>query len=75
MKRVYDRHSLMLDEHRVEARHQPLRAAATQRAIISHCPGAGRCAHRTRRAFAQATGCCLIWGDNDRDVPFAKGDT
>ncbi|HET6891123.1 MAG TPA: alpha/beta hydrolase, partial [Pyrinomonadaceae bacterium] len=34
MKRVYDRHSWVLDDRRVDARHFPLRAAATQRAII-----------------------------------------
>src|SRR6185369_3876400 len=34
MKRVYDRHSWVLDERRVDARHLPLRAAGTQRAII-----------------------------------------
>ncbi len=34
MKRVYDRHAWVLDERRVEARHLPLRAAGTQRAII-----------------------------------------
>ena len=34
MKRVYERHSVMLDERRVDARHQPLRTAGTQRAMI-----------------------------------------
>ena len=34
MKRVYDRHSCVLDERRVEARHRPLRAANTHRAMI-----------------------------------------
>ena len=34
MKRVYDRHAWVLDERRVDARHLPLRASSTQRAII-----------------------------------------
>jgi pimeloyl-ACP methyl ester carboxylesterase len=73
MKRVYDRHSLMLDEHRVEARHQPLRAAATQRAII-------RTARRwnaeriDREAHLLKQPVLLIWGDNDRDVPLRNGE-
>lgn len=73
MKRVYDRHSLMLDEQRVEARHQPLRAAATQRAII-------RTARRwnaeriEREAHLLKPPVLLIWGDNDRDVPLRNGE-
>src|SRR3989442_5305406 len=34
MRRVYERHSWGLDERRVEARHRPLRAANTHRAMI-----------------------------------------
>src|SRR5207247_3404595 len=34
MKRVYDRHSWVLDERRVDARHLPLRTRGAHRAII-----------------------------------------
>src|ERR1051325_489036 len=35
MKRVYDEHAWVMDERRVDARHSPLRAARTHRAIIN----------------------------------------
>ena len=73
MKRVYERHALMLDERRVEARHQPLRAASTQRAIIRTVRrwDAARI-ERDAHLIKQAT--LLVWGDNDRDVPLRNGE-
>ena len=72
MKRVYDRHSLVLDERRVEARHQPLRAANTQRAMIRTIRrwNATRI-ERDAHLIKQPT--LLIWGENDRDVPLPNG--
>ena len=73
MKRVYERHSLMLDERRVEARHQPLRTANTQRAIIRTVRrwDAERI-ERDARLIKQPT--LLVWGDSDRDVPLRNGE-
>ncbi|MGH9971227.1 MAG: alpha/beta fold hydrolase [Pyrinomonadaceae bacterium] len=73
MKRVYDRHSWVLDERRVEARHLPLRAAATQRAIIRtvrrwDAERISRDAHLISRPTL------LIWGDNDPEVPLHNGE-
>jgi pimeloyl-ACP methyl ester carboxylesterase len=73
MKKVYDRHSWVLDEQRVDARHQPLRAARTQRAIIRTVRGwdaerISRDAHLIRQPTL------LLWGDNDPDIPLADGE-
>lgn len=68
MKRVYDRHSWVLDERRVDARHLPLRAAATQRAIIRTVRrwDADRI-HRDAHLITHPT--LILWGENDREVP------
>ena len=73
MKRVYDRHSWVLDERRVEARHLPLRAAGTQRAIIRTVRGwdAERIS-RDAHLISQPT--LLIWGENDLEIPLADGE-
>lgn len=73
MKQVYDRHSWVLDDHRVEARHQPLRTAATQRAIIRTVRrwDADRI-HREAHLITQPT--LLLWGDNDAEVPLRNGE-
>jgi pimeloyl-ACP methyl ester carboxylesterase len=73
MKRVYDRHSLILDERRLEARHRPLRAASTQRAIIRTVRHWN--AERIKRdSYLIKQPALLIWGDNDRDVPLSNGE-
>jgi len=73
MKRVYDRHAWVLDERRVDARHQPLRASGTQRAIIRTVRGwdAERIS-RDARLIRQPT--LLLWGDNDIEIPPADGE-
>src|SRR5829696_550454 len=73
MKRVYDRHSWVLDERRVEARHLPLRAAATQRAIIRTVRSwdAERIS-RDVHLISQPT--LLLWGENDLEIPLADGE-
>ena len=73
MKRVYDRHSWVLDERRVDARHLPLRAAGTQRAIIRTVRGwdAERIS-RDAHLITQPT--LLLWGENDLDIPLADGE-
>jgi pimeloyl-ACP methyl ester carboxylesterase len=73
MKRVYDRHAWVLDERRVDARHQPLRASATQHAIIRTVRGwdAERIS-RDARLIRQPT--LLLWGDNDIEIPLADGE-
>ncbi len=73
MKRVYDRHEWMLDERRVEARHLPLRASGTQRAIIRtvRCWDAERIS-REAHLIKQPT--LLLWGENDREIPLADGE-
>ena len=73
MKRVYDRHEWVLDERRVDARHQPLRASGTQRAIIRTIRGwdAERIS-RDAGLIKQPT--LLLWGDNDIEIPLADGE-
>ena len=73
MKRVYDRHSWVLDERRVDARHLPLRAAGTQRAIIRTVRGwdAERIS-RDAHLIKQPT--LLLWGENDLEIPLADGE-
>jgi pimeloyl-ACP methyl ester carboxylesterase len=73
MKRVYDRHAWVLDERRVDARHFPLRASGTQRAIINtvrhwNAERISRDAH----LISQPT--LLLWGENDREIPVADGE-
>jgi len=73
MKRVYDRHEWVLDERRVEARHRPLRAAATHRAIIRtvrywDAERISRDAHLIRHPTL------LVWGDNDPEIPLTDGE-
>jgi pimeloyl-ACP methyl ester carboxylesterase len=72
MKRVYNRHSWVLDEKRVEARHRLLRTRATHRAII----------RTVRRWDAERVSLdahlikqptLLLWGDTDQDVPLKDG--
>ncbi len=73
MKRVYDRHSWVLDEQRVDARHFPLRASGTQRAIIRTVRGwdaerISRDAHLIRKPTL------LLWGENDIEIPLSDGE-
>ena len=73
MRKVYERHSWVLDERRVEARHRPLRAANTHRAIIRtvrrwDAERIERDAHLINRPTL------LIWGDNDPEVPLRHGE-
>lgn len=72
MKRVYDRHSWVLDERRVDARHLPLATRGAHRAII-------RTVRRwdadrvSREAHLLTQPTLLIWGDTDREVPLEDG--
>jgi pimeloyl-ACP methyl ester carboxylesterase len=73
MKRVYERHSLILDERRVEARHRPLRTANTHRAIIRtvrrwNAERIEREAHEIKQPTL------LVWGDKDPEVPLRNGE-
>jgi len=72
MKRVYDRHKWVLDEDRVQARHLPLRASSTQRAIMRTVRlwDADRIS-RDAHLISQPT--LLLWGDNDPEIPLADG--
>jgi pimeloyl-ACP methyl ester carboxylesterase len=73
MKRVYEEHSWVLDERRVDARHLPLRAANTHRAIIRTVRGwdAERIS-RDAHLISQPT--LLLWGENDREIPISDGE-
>ena len=72
MKRVYDRHSWVLDERRVDARHLPLKTRGAHRAII-------RTVRRwdaeriSREAHLITQPTLLLWGDTDREVPLEDG--
>ncbi|HJT67662.1 MAG TPA: alpha/beta hydrolase [Pyrinomonadaceae bacterium] len=73
MKRVYDRHALAVDEKYVDARHFPLRASGTQRAIIRTVRGwdAERIS-RDAHLIQQPT--LLLWGENDIEIPLENGE-
>lgn len=73
MKRVYDKHSWVLDERRVEARHLPLQTRGAHRAIIRTVRrwDAERVS-RDANLLTQPT--LLIWGDTDREVPLRDGE-
>jgi len=73
MKRVYDRHAWVMDERRVDARHLPLRAASTHRAIINTVRrwDAERIS-RDAHLISQPT--LLLWGENDREIPLSDGE-
>src|SRR6266498_246107 len=73
MKRVYDRHSWVLDERRVEARHLPLATRGVHRAIIRtvrrwDAERVSRDAHQLKQPTL------LLWGDTDREVPLRDGE-
>lgn len=73
MKRVYDRHAWELDERRVDARHLPLRAANTHRAILRTVRrwDAERISDDAHR-IEQPT--MILWGEDDREVPLRDGE-
>jgi pimeloyl-ACP methyl ester carboxylesterase len=73
MKRVYDRHATVLDERRVEARHRPLRAANTQRAIVRTARqwDADRI-DRDAHLITHQT--LLVWGETDTEIPLRNGE-
>ena len=74
MKRVYRRHSWVLDERRVDARHLPLATRGAHRAII-------RTVRRwdaervSREAHLLTQPTLLLWGDTDREVPLRDGES
>lgn len=73
MTRVYDRHSWVLDERRVNARYLSLNTRGTHRAII-------RTVRRwdadriSRDAHLVNVPTLVLWGDSDRDVPLENGE-
>ena len=72
MKRVYDRHSWVMDEKRVDARHIPLRTRGAHRAIIRtvrrwDAERVSRDAHMMTRPTL------ILWGENDREVSVEDG--
>ena len=73
MKRVYDRHEWVLDERRVDARHLPLRAARTQRALI-RTVRSWDAERISREAHLIKHPTLLLWGDNDCEIPLADGE-
>ncbi len=73
MKRVYDKHSCVLDERKVDARHLPLRTSSAQRAII-RTVRAWDASRIERQASSIQQPTLLIWGDNDVDVPLHNGE-
>jgi pimeloyl-ACP methyl ester carboxylesterase len=73
MKRVYDRHSWVLDERRVYARHLILRPAGAHRAIIRTVRGWD--AERiSRDAHLIQHPTLLLWGENDLEIPLSDGE-
>ena len=73
MKRVYDRHAWVLDERRVDARHFPLRASGTQRAIIRTVRG-WNAERISREAHLIRQPVLLLWGENDIEIPLSDGE-
>ncbi|HET6973445.1 MAG TPA: alpha/beta hydrolase, partial [Pyrinomonadaceae bacterium] len=73
MKRVYDRHSWVLDERRVDARHLPLRAAGTHRAMI-RTVRAWDAERISRDAHLISQPTLLLWGETDREIPISDAE-
>ena len=73
MKQVYDRHGLAVDEKHVDARHFPLRASGTQRAII-RTVRSWDAERITREAHLIRQPTLLLWGENDVEIPLAYGE-